>query len=351
MEEGNRTRRRFTEDPASPPRCASDAAAAEEAPRIFQKSDETYRMLVESTDDSIYLVDRKYRYLFMNNKHQSRLGLPSEQVMGQSYGKFHSSEETRYFIEKVNEVLLTGKSVQHVHRSLRDGSYFLRTLSPVMGPRRLITAVTVISKDISELKLTEEKLLSLSNTDELTGLFNRRGFFALAGQQLKMAVRMEKGMSLLSADLDDLKRINDTFGHQEGDRALIRTAEILRESFRDVDIIARIGGDEFVVLLIEPAYGKLDVYTDRLQKKLQLHNLRFERAYTLSISIGAAHYEPGSQSSIDDLIAKADRSMYEQKRNKKRFHLQLLDMLSSGNLPAIACNEKERKGMEAIFPL
>jgi diguanylate cyclase (GGDEF)-like protein/PAS domain S-box-containing protein len=336
MEDENRTKSRLTEDLPSPPRCLPEADATETASGVFQKSDETYRMLVESTDDSIYLVDRKYKYLFINNKHQSRLGLPSEQVLGQSYGKFHSSEETRYLIEKVNEVLLTGKSVQHVHRSLRDGRYFLRTLSPVIGHSQRIIAVTVISKDISELKLTEEKLLSLSNTDELTGLFNRRGFFALAVQQLKIAKRMEKGLSVLSADLDDLKKINDRFGHQEGDRALIRTAEIFRESFRDVDIIARIGGDEFVVLLIEPAHDKLDVYTARLHKKLQLHNLRFERAYTLSMSIGAAHYEPGSPCSIDDLMAKADRLMYEQKRNKKRFHLQLLDILSPGNETAIA---------------
>jgi diguanylate cyclase (GGDEF)-like protein/PAS domain S-box-containing protein len=336
MEDDGKIKNRSARDWATPPRHLPDFDAAEIANGVLQKSDGTYRTIVESTDDSIYLVDRRYKYLFINNKHRSRLCLPNEQVLGQPYGKFHSSDETRCFIEKVSEVVRTGKSVQHVHRSHRDGRYFLRTLSPVMGPRGRITAVTVISKDISELKMTEEKLLNLSNTDELTGLFNRRGFFALAGQQLKISNRMKKGMSLLSADLDDLKRINDTFGHQEGDRALSVTADILRESFRNVDIMARIGGDEFVVLLIEPANNKLDAYTARLQRKMALHNLRSERAYTLSVSIGAAHYEPGSSCSIDDLIAKADRLMYEQKRNKKKFHLQLLDMLSANNAPANA---------------
>jgi diguanylate cyclase (GGDEF)-like protein len=190
--------------------------------------------------------------------------------------------------------------------------------------------------DISEVYLAEVRLLYLSNTVELSGLFHRGGFFAVGGQQLKISARTEKGMSLLSADLDGLKKINDTFGHQEGDRALVVTAGIFRECFRNVDIIARIGGDEFVVLLIEPAHDKLEMYTSRLYKKLELHNMRFERSYTLSISIGAAHYDPGSPCSIDDLIAGADRLMYEQKRNKKLLHLHLLDMPSSGGAQAIA---------------
>ena len=289
-----------------------------------------------STDDSIYLVDRKYRYLFINKKHESRLGIPGGQILGQPYGMFHSPDETRFFIEKVTEVFRTRKSVQHVHRSHRDGRYFLRTLSPATAAYGKIAAAAVISKDVSELKMNEEKLLSLSNTDELTGLFNRRGFFALAGQQLKIAHRLKKGMSLLSADLDDLKKINDTFGHQEGDRALIETAAILKECFRDVDIMARIGGDEFVVLLIEQSHDKLGVYAARLQRKIELHNVRYERSYTLSISMGIARFEPGSQCSIDDLIAKADGLMYEQKRNKKKFHLQLLALLASHNTPVIA---------------
>jgi diguanylate cyclase (GGDEF)-like protein/PAS domain S-box-containing protein len=334
MNSGNKTKIRLTKELAEPLQNVAQIKTSEGSRKVLQPGDDKYRLLVESTDDSIYLVDNKYRYLFMNKKHLSRLGLPSEQVLGLPYSRFHSSDETRCFIAKVSEVFRTGKSVQHVHRSLRDGRYFLRTLSPITDQYGKIAAVTVISKDISELKMTEEKLLSLSNTDELTGLFNRRGFFALASRQLKIANRMKKGMSLLSADLDDLKKINDTFGHQEGDRALVETADILRESFRDVDIVARIGGDEFVILLIEPVYDTLDVYITRLQKKLELHNARCELSYTLSLSLGMASHDHGSSNSIDDLIAAADKVMYEQKRNKKKFQIRLSNLVSSGNTPA-----------------
>ncbi len=333
MSDTNRTKRRPTGEKKGPDKCRPEIKTSHVISSDVLGSEDKYRLVVESTDDSIYIVDRKYKYLFLNKKHEARLGQPSEQILGRPYGRFHSPEETQFFVEKVGEVFRTGNSVQHVHRSHRDDRYFLRTLSPIAEANGKIAAVTVISKDISELKMNEEKLLSLSNTDELTGLFNRRGFFALAGQQLKMSQRMERGMSLLSADLDGLKKINDTFGHQEGDRALVETASILRECFRGVDIIARIGGDEFVVLLIEPSHAKLDAYTARLQKKIELHNLRYERNYTLSISIGIAHLEPGSQCSIDDMIAKADGLMYEQKRNKKRSQL---DLLPSNDTPVSA---------------
>ncbi len=330
----DRTKERATNKGEGYSECGPHVKKSQVVSDELLKSEDKYRLAVESTDDSIFIVDRKYKYFFVNRKHESRLGLPGEKILGQPYGRFHSPEETRFFIEKVAEVVRTRSSVQHVHRSQRDGRYFLRTLSPIAETDGKIAAVTVISKDISELKMNEEKLLSLSNTDELTGLFNRRGFFALAGQQLKMSQRLKKGMSLLSADLDGLKKINDTFGHQVGDRALIETASILRGCFRDVDIIARIGGDEFVILLIEPSHAKLDAYTARLQRKIEQRNRRYERNYTISISIGIAHFEPGSLCTIDDLIARADGLMYEQKRNKKKSEPQILDLFSSNNAPA-----------------
>ncbi len=182
----DRTKERETNKGEGYSECGPHVKKSQVVSDELLKSEDKYRLAVESTDDSIFIVDRKYKYFFVNRKHESRLGLPGEKILGQLYGRFHSPEETRFFIEKVAEVVRTRSSVQHVHRSHRDGRYFLRTLSPIAETDGKIAAVTVISKDISELKMNEEKLLSLSNTDELTGLFNRRGFFALAGQQLKI---------------------------------------------------------------------------------------------------------------------------------------------------------------------
>ena len=133
----------------------TDRKRAEEA---LQKSEEKYRSLVESTEDSIYLVDRNGTYLFANEKQLSRLGSPADKVIGKTYGEFHSLDDTKEFVGKLEEVFETGEAIQLEHRSVRDDRYFLRTLSPVKGPDGNITSVTVVSKDITERKKGEEAL-------------------------------------------------------------------------------------------------------------------------------------------------------------------------------------------------
>jgi diguanylate cyclase (GGDEF) domain len=164
----------------------------------------------------------------------------------------------------------------------------------------------------------QSELRNLSLVDELTGLYNRRGFLTLAEQQLRLASRAEKGFLLAFADLDDLKQINDTFGHHEGDMALINTAAILKETFRNSDIIARIGGDEFVIVLIEAHNDDAEIIVRRLHANVESHNAKENRPYKLSISIGTAYYDPESPSfSIHEMLSRADTLMYAQKLNKK----------------------------------
>lgn len=163
----------------------------------------------------------------------------------------------------------------------------------------------------------QERQRVMSITDELTGLYNRRGFFTLAEQRLKLAKRQRRGIFMLYADLDGLKAINDTMGHQEGDMALVDTANILKATYRESDIIARIGGDEFVVIPVGSAGDDISIITDRLQKNLDDHNAQADRNYTLSISLGIAYYDPEKPCPIDDLLRHADKMMYEQKKRKR----------------------------------
>lgn len=163
-------------------------------------------------------------------------------------------------------------------------------------------------------KLGELRAMSL--VDELTGLHNRRGFVFLAQQHVKIASRTKRGMLLLYADLDDMKQINDRLGHHEGDLALIDTATILKETFREVDIIARIGGDEFGVIAIEVGKDSADILRIRLQENFDACNAKGGRPYKLAISVGVARYDPYIPCSIDELMARADASMYEEKQGK-----------------------------------
>lgn len=162
------------------------------------------------------------------------------------------------------------------------------------------------------------ELQRMSFVDDLTGLRNRRGFFALAEQQVKLADRTKNGFLLPLADLDDLKSINDAFGHREGDLALIETARALKETFRESDIIARIGGDEFAVIAIEAGPDSTEILRDRLSKNLEAYNAGGSRRYTLSISLGIATYDPEHPCSIDELLTRADTRLYEQKWRRPR---------------------------------
>ena len=160
------------------------------------------------------------------------------------------------------------------------------------------------------------ELRKTSLVDDLTGIYNRRGFFTLAQQHIKLADRTRRGFMLVFADLDGLKQINDTLGHQEGDQALIDTARLLEDAFPVSDIIARIGGDEFVVLTIASAAADAEVPVAQLREKFAAHNASGERPYHLSLSVGVASYNPEHPCSIDELLSRADALMYERKRSR-----------------------------------
>jgi diguanylate cyclase (GGDEF)-like protein len=164
-------------------------------------------------------------------------------------------------------------------------------------------------------RLTEIRAVAL--VDELTGLYNRRGFLALAQQQLRVADRLHSQLSQIFVDLDGLKQINDRLGHPAGDRALAETAQILRETFRDSDIVARLAGDEFAVLTMDATPSDAEQMLARLAENVLAHNAWLNREFRISLSTGLAHYDGARPSSVGQLLAEADSWMYANKRAKK----------------------------------
>ena len=281
----------------------------------IRENEARYSSVVESTDDSIYLVDRDCRYLYMNRKHTLRLGLNGKQIKDRKYSEIHSPNETKWFSERINTIFVTGKSEQHEYKS--GSQYFLQTFSPVKNKNNETIAVTVISKDVTALKREEGKLRNLSFTDELTGLYNRRGFFAMAKQQITLAELQGNGMILIYTDLDGMKGINDKLGHTIGDLAISDTANALLKTFRRADMIARIGGDEFVILATETPGTDIETLISRLKENLNTYNDKPNRNYELKLSVGVARYDPTQPCSLEELLSKADTLMYEDKQKKK----------------------------------
>ncbi|MES1175982.1 MAG: diguanylate cyclase [Myxococcales bacterium] len=159
-----------------------------------------------------------------------------------------------------------------------------------------------------------ENMRSQSIRDELTNLFNRRGFMDLGRQRLQTAQREDRPALLFFVDLNKMKQINDELGHDEGDRALIDTADVLRETFRSGDIVARLGGDEFVALLLDAQVAQIEVFASRIRRAMSARNAEGKRRYRLSASVGAAAFDASKHETIEALLVKADSLMYEQKR-------------------------------------
>jgi len=165
-------------------------------------------------------------------------------------------------------------------------------------------------------KQMEAKVLHLSLTDDLTGLSNRRGFLLRAEQMLKLVSRVPTNGWLAYIDIDGLKHINDEHGHDAGDQLIRSAAKVLRESFRDADILARIGGDEFVVFATGAATPAVEVEL-RLRNNLIHHNQFYSDQPPLSMSIGVIRCDPHALNTLEDIIHQADAAMYIEKRRKR----------------------------------
>lgn len=215
-------------------------------------------------------------------------------------------------IEYSNEIytLLTSKDQEIVKRKSAEENL-------EKSNEELSHTVLELEDHIAKCKELEDQLYTLSITDELTGLYNRRGFFTLAEHRLKLAKRKNQGLLILYGDVDNFKSVNDTLGHEEGDKLLVEIADLLRETYRETDIISRLGGDEFVVFPVGRDKNDIQLVTDRLAKNIDIYNSKRDNGHKLSISIGMALYEPESVAQLDGLLAEADKLMYEQKKRKK----------------------------------
>ena len=186
----------------------------------------------------------------------------------------------------------------------------------VLATLAVIVAGALLLYAAWRINSMEAQIHTLSVSDELTSLYNLRGFRLLAEQALRVARRSNHPFSVLFVDLDDLKQINDRFGHFEGSQCLVDTAEILRKVFRESDVLGRIGGDEFAVAGVFSEAGML-LAVGRLQELVTRRNVELERQIPINLSFGTVTAQTGSHESLDALLKSADQAMYEQKRRKK----------------------------------
>jgi diguanylate cyclase (GGDEF)-like protein/PAS domain S-box-containing protein len=299
--------------------------------RIYN-DENNFRLMIENSIDGFVLADESGRIIEWNRGAERITGLKREGVIGREFW----SVQSEIISKPDNDTDISLQLRQTVLEFLRAGQLTSENqpleyeITTPDGKKRFVQELVFpvltgkgfmmgsVTRDISELGKIENALRQIALFDELTGLYNRRGFILLADQQLKLCSRKGDDLLLFFADLDNMKWINDNLGHNEGDRALIDTANILRDTFREADIIARLGGDEFAVVAVGFSRDSVDMLKERFDKNLLRLNNNHGRKYDLSVSMGFVSSDEAENMGIEKMIKIADERMYLMKHNRKQ---------------------------------
>ena len=285
------------------------------------ESERRYRHLVNRIPAAVVEMNVQGEIIFVNDYFTALTGFTLQDVQGTQWFRsiLHPHEDKRKIRQFVN-LMEQGDVSNFEFRILsKQGKEAIIsiTTSNIKNAVGKLERIICIGNDITPIVEMREKLKEMAIKDELTGLYNRRGFIMLAEQQLKLNKRTSKGSALFYVDMDNMKTINDSMGHHEGDKALIDVAGILRLSFRDSDIIARLGGDEFAVFAIDCEQQYVDMMQMRLIDNINEFNAKSLRQYSISLSIGCV-YIGDSSLDLNEIIVLADSKMYKNKLERKK---------------------------------
>lgn len=271
---------------------------------------EKFRLLLDELSDPIFMFYREGRYRYVNKAFADGVGMDVEEIIEHTIWDVFSRDEAEKRFAVVKWVFENAETrVTEVRVPLPGGDhYYLTTVKPILDEDGQVAYAVCISKEITERKRMEQELLYLSNHDILTRLYNRN-FFNSELSRLQLSRLFPIGIVIV--DMNNLKATNDRFGHAAGDELIRQVAEALRNSFRAGDVIARIGGDEFAIILVQTSDNGMRSAVARLRD-----NIRKVENDLLSIAIGMALGEEGSY--LPAILRDADDRMYEDKERYKK---------------------------------
>ena len=284
-------------------------------------------VVLNNVDAYIYMKDAERRYRYVNSRVAELIGLPAKEIIGKfdhdvvppKYAE-HFWKSDKIVFEK-NEKMVMNETLEDADKKVH---HYLSTKVPFQLNGDLQTMVA-FSTDVTELYQLKEKFEQLANTDELTAIYNRRYFFENANREFKRAKRHQQPMAVISLDVDHFKAVNDQYGHPIGDQVLIKIAQLIAPTIRAEDIFARIGGEEFSILLPNISQSKSLQAAERLRELLDTNPILINNNIKLpiKISLGVSVIK-ASDSCFQDLYSRSDSALYKAKSHGRN-HVYLMD--------------------------
>jgi len=275
--------------------------------------------IVSTMIDSLLLLDKEGRIVSVNEALLNLSGYQKRELIRKPVSIFFNDTDFKNSPMNNNFNKEPVKNHEINFKTKKGNDIPILFSSSTIAKEGAITGIVCIIKDISERKGMYEKIKELVRIDFLTGCYNRRYGLELIDRQIKLASREQSSLLLAFVDVDNLKKINDAFGHNEGDQVLKKVAGLFRSTLREVDIICRMGGDEFLLAAIDSSLNEVHLFRKRLNEKLTQLNHNIEKNYQIQFSIGFSEYSPNNPKTLEELIASADREMYKEKKTKKRY--------------------------------
>jgi diguanylate cyclase (GGDEF)-like protein/PAS domain S-box-containing protein len=287
----------------------------------LRESQQKFANVFMNSPEALVHTDEKSTILNINPRFTGLFGYTLEEVKGRNIdeGMLHPSNKIEEGKEITKKALKEGYVYFETIRKKKDGTLFPVSISVssiiINGSIKGGIGAYV---DITERKHMEEELKRLAHFDSLTGSCNRGYGLGLLDRQLKLARRKKQKILLAYTDIDDFKNINDIFGHGEGDQVLKEVAKLLKSTLREIDIVCRTGGDEFLLIFPDSSLNDLSIIRERISKSLTQLNHTLKKPYKINLSLGVSEYDPDNPQSMDELIRIADNRMYEEKNSKNK---------------------------------
>lgn len=328
----------------------NDISLRKQMEEEMRKSEEKFRLITENSSDMISAIDHEGHWLYLSPSHTAMLGYAVSEMELRPLFQWVHEEDQEHLEQGIKHIIAARKASSQLEFRIqtKDGSYIdvEAKISPIVNEARQVTSLVLVMRDVTERKKSEQTIYRLAYHDTLTELPNRRFFMDGLRKEIHKAERFQSQLGVMLLDVDRFKNVNDSFGHGVGDLILIEAAKRIKKCLQAKDVVARIGGDEFTILLTELTSAKeAELTAQRIKESFQAPIELGGQLHNLTCSIGIALF-PSDGKDIDELLKRADMALYAVKEQGRNGYLLFHPDMEERSLERILLENELRKAIE-----